>query len=96
MLTVEDPQKGSMLSKCHPITCLAMRWKFLMRILAGEFYHFIEARNVLPEEQQGLKKGCRNCLDLFHINKKIMKELKHGQKDIAMCWLDYRKAYDLV
>ena len=25
-----------------------------------------------------------------------MKELKQRKKNIAMCWLDYRKAYDLV
>ena len=96
ILIIKDPQKGSVPSNYRPITCLAMCWKLLTGILAGEIYSFMENQNALPEEQKGSRKGCRGCLDLFYIDKKIMKEVKQRKKNIAMCWLDYRKAYDLV
>ena len=56
----------------------------------------MEDQDILPEEQKGSRKGCKGFLDLLHIDKKIMKEVKQRKKNIAMCWLDYRKAYDLV
>ena len=96
ILIIKDPQKGSVPSNYRPITCLAMCWKLLTGILAGEIYSFMENQNALPEEQKGSRKGCRGCLDLLYIDKKIMKEVKQRKKNIAMCWLDYRKAYDLV
>ena len=73
-----------------------MCWKLLTGILAAEIYSFMEAKNVLPEEQKGSRKGCRGCLDQLYIDKKIMKEVKQRKKNIAMGWLDYRKAYDLI
>ena len=73
-----------------------MCWKLLTGILAGEIYSFMEDQNALPEEQKGSRKGCRGCLDLLYTDKKIVKEVKQRKKNIAMCWLDYRKAYDLV
>ena len=85
VLIVKDPQKGRVPSNFRPITCLAMCWKLLTGMLAGEIYSSMEAKNVLPEEQKGSRKGCRGCLDKLYINKKIMKEVK---KD-AYCDLKY-------
>ena len=96
VLIVKDPQKGSVPSNYRPITFLAMCWKLLTGILAGEIYSFMEDQNILPKEQKGSRKGFRGCLDFLYIDKKIMKEVKQRKKNIAMCWLDYRKAYDLV
>ena len=96
ILIIKDPQKGSVPSNYRPITCLAMCWKSLTGILAGEICSFMENQNALPEEQKGSRKGCRGCLDLLYIDKKIMKEVKQRKKNIAMCWLDYRNAFDLV
>ena len=96
ILIIKDSQKGSVPSNYRRITCLAMCWKLLTGILAGEIYSFMENQNALLEEQKGSRKGCRGCLDLLYIDKKIMKEVKQRKKNIAMCWLDYRKAYDLV
>ena len=52
VLIAKDPQKGSVPSNYRPVTILAMCSKLLMGIWAGEIYYFMEAKNVLPEEQR--------------------------------------------
>ena len=42
VLIVKDPQKGRVPSSYRPIACLAMWWKLLTGILAGEIYSFME------------------------------------------------------
>ena len=51
---------------------------------------------MLTEEQKGCKRGSRGRNDLLYIDKKVLKEVKQRRKNIAMAWLDYRKAYDLI
>ena len=58
ILIVKDPQKGSVPSKYRLITCIAMCWKSLTRILAGEIYLFMENQNIVPEEQRRKDSSC--------------------------------------
>ena len=51
---------------------------------------------MLPEEQKGCRKGSRGTNDLLYIDRAIIKEVKSRNKNLAMAWIDYKKAYDMV
>ena len=51
---------------------------------------------MLPEEQKGCKKRSRGTNDLLYIDRAIIREVKLRKKNLAIAWIDYRKAYDMV
>ena len=52
---------------------------------------------MLPEEQKGQeRKGSGGTIDLLYIDRAVIKELKSRKKNLAMTWIDYKKAYDIV
>ena len=51
---------------------------------------------MLPEEQKGCRKGSRGTNDLLYIDRAVIKEVKCRNKNFAMAWIDYRKAYEIV
>ena len=89
-LTKKDVTIGNIASNYHPITCLSLMWKILIGVIA------LEEREILPEEQKGCRKGSRGTNDLLYIDKQILREVKIKRKNIAMGWIDYRKAFDMV
>ena len=95
-LIQKDPAKGNDSSNYRPITCLPLAWKILTGIIEEETYTFLEQRSLLPEEQKGCRKGSRGTGDLLYIDRMLLQEVKRRNKNLAMAWIDYRKAYDLV
>ena len=59
-------------------------------------YESLDKRGVFTEEQKGCKKGARGTNSLILIDKMVLKEAKRRRKNLAMCWIDYCKAYDMV
>ena len=51
---------------------------------------------MLPEEQKRCRKGSRGTIDLLYIDRVVIKEVKSRNKNLAMAWIDYKKAYDMV
>ena len=51
---------------------------------------------ILPEEQKGCKNKSEGTGDRLYINKMLLWEVKRRKKNLAMGWIDYRKAYDVV
>ena len=51
---------------------------------------------IIPEEQKGCRRGTRGTNDLLFIDKKILREVKARKKNVAMGWIDFRKAFDMV
>ena len=51
---------------------------------------------MLPEDQKGCRKGSRGTNDLLYIVRAVIKEVKFRNKNLAMAWIDYKKAYDMV
>ena len=51
---------------------------------------------LFPEEQKGCHKGTRGTGELLYIDQYILKQSKMRQKNLAMAWIDYKKAYDMV
>ena len=91
VLIQKDKAKGKEASNYRPVTCLPIAWKILTGILAEEIYGFMEKKTMLPEEQKGGRKG-----SMLYIDRMIMKEVKARKRSIAVAWIDYRKAYDMV
>ena len=42
------------------------------------------------------RKGSRETNDLLYIYRAVTKEVRSGNKNLAMAWIDYKKAYDMV
>ena len=51
---------------------------------------------MLPQEQNGCRKGSRGANDLLYINRAVIKEVMSRNKNLAMVWIYYKKAYDMV
>ena len=95
-LIMKDKNKGNVASNYRPITCLPLIWKLLTGIIADGMYIFLESRDLLPHEQKGSRKKSRGTHDQLFIDKRIMKEVKERKKNVAMAWVDYKKAYDMI
>ena len=96
VLCQKDPGKGNAVENYRPITCLPMMWKLLTGIIAEEMYTYLERENLLPEEQKGCKRGSRGTKDQLLIDKTVLRDCKKRHTNLAMSWIDYKKAYDFV
>lgn len=58
-------------------------------------YEVVDHRNLLP-----LQKACRKksggTHDLLFTEKMVLKHARSRQRNLAMAWIDYREAYDMV
>ena len=71
-------------------------WKLLTGAIEDQIYAHLDQENLLPEEQKGCRKGSRETNDLLYIDRAVIKEVKSRNKNLAMAWIDYKKAYDMV
>ena len=95
-LSWKDKSKANVASDYRPITCLPLMWKLLTGVIANQIYAQVDHKKLLPEEQKGCRKGSRGTNDLFYIDRAVIKEVKSRNKNLAMAWIDYKKAYDMV
>ena len=95
-LLQKDKSKGNVPSNYRPITCLSLMWKLFIGVIADQIYAHLDQEKLLPEEQKGCRKGSRGTNDLLCIDRAIIKEVKSRNKNLAMAWIDYKKAYDVV
>ena len=91
-LLQKDKSKGHVASY-RPITFLPLMWKLLTGVIADQIYAHLDLEKLLPEEQKGCRKGSRGTNDLVYIDWAIIKEVKSENKNLAMAWIDYKKAY---
>ena len=71
-------------------------WKLLTGVIADQIYAHLDQEKLLPEEQKGCRKGTRGTNDSLHIYRAVIKEVKSRNKNLAMAWIDCKKAYDMV
>ena len=95
-LIQKDPEKGNAANNYRPIACLPLMSKLLTSVLVEKVYAHLSERNVLPYEQKGCRKDSRGTKDQLLIDKQILKHCKKHQSNVAMGWIDYKKAYDMV
>ena len=71
-------------------------WKLLTGVFVGQINTHLDQEKLLPENQKRCRKGSRGPYDLLYIDKAVIKEVKCRNKNLAMAWIDYEKAYDMV
>ena len=96
VLIQKDTRKGNVASNYRPIACLPLMWKLLTGIFAEKVYGHLLARDLLPDEQKGCRKNSRGTKDQLLIDRTILEHCRRKQRSLAMGWIDYRKAYDMV
>ena len=92
----KDQEKGNAASNYRPITCLPLMWKLLTSLISEKMYEHLVENDVLPDEQKGCRERSRGTKDQLLIDKTILKHCKRHQRNLAMGWIDYKKAYDMV
>ena len=80
----------------RPKSCLPLMWKLLTGMIAEEMYGFLEREKLLPEEQKGCRKRSRGTKDQLLIDKTVLRDCKKRKTNLAMAWIDYKKAFDMV
>ena len=98
-LLQKDKSKGNVASNYRPITCLPLMWKLLTGVIANQIYAHLDQEKLLPEEQKGFRKGSRGSKgsnDLLYIDRAVINEVKSRNKNLAMAWIDYKKADNMV
>ena len=96
-LIQKDPSKGIAPNNYRPITYLPHHmWKILTAQIREEIYYSLASRRLFPDEQKGCHKGSRSTAELLYTDQHILSESKNRQKNLAMAWIDYKKAYDMV
>ena len=95
-LIQKDPEKGHAANNYRPIACLPLMWKLLTSVLAEKVYAHLSEKNVLPDEQKGCREDSEGTKDQLLIDKQIRKHCKKHKCNLAMGWIDYKKAYDIV
>ena len=92
----KDAAKGNSVENFRPITCLPLMWKLLTGIVSEDIYCFMENENLFPEEQKGCRRNSRGTKDQLLIDKAVLKDCRKRRANLAMAWVDYKKAYDFV
>ena len=95
-LIQKNPSKGTAPKNYRLTTCLPMMWKILTTQIREKIYYSLISRGLFPDEQKGCRKGPRGTAELPYIDQYILKESKTRRKNLAMAWIDYKKAYDMV
>ena len=65
-------------------------------MLAEKMYSHLKRENVLPSEQNGCRKGSHGTKDQLLIDKTVLRDCKKRHTNLAMAWVDFKKAYGMV
>ena len=95
-LIQKDTNKGTAPNNYRPISCLPMIWKIFTAQIKEKIYYSLTNRGLFPDKQKGCRKGSRGTADLLYIDQHILNESKTRRENLAMAWIDYEKAYDMV
>ena len=71
-------------------------WKLLTGVLAETLYQHLDSNCLFPDEQKECRKRSRGTKDQLLIDKQILREARIKKRCLAMGWIDYRKAYNMV
>ena len=96
ILCQKDRTKGNAVDNYRPISCLPLMWKLLTGIISEHLYRYLEEEKILPEEQKGCKRNSRGTKDQVLLDKALIRDWKRSSTNLAMAWIDYRKAYDMI
>ena len=92
----KGPSKGTAPNNYRPITCLPMMWKILTAQIREKIYYSLTSRGLFPDEQKGCRKESRGTAELLYIDQHILNKNNTRRKNLAMAWIDNKKAYEMV
>ena len=95
-LIQKDPSKGTATNNYRAMTCLPVMWKILTAQIKEDIYYSLRSRGLFPKKRKGCRKGSRGTAELLYIDQHILNEGKTRQENLAMTWIDYKEAYDMV
>ena len=96
VLCQKDQERGNAVDNYRPISCLPLAWKLMTGIIANSMYEFFVENDSLPVEQKGCRRNSKGTKDQLLIDKMVLADCKRKRKNLAMAWVDYKKAYDMV
>ena len=88
VLCQKGQERGSAVDNYRPISCLPLTWKLMAGIIADSMYEFLAENDALPKN--------RGTKYQLLIDKMVLADCKRKPKNLAMAWVDYKKAYDMV
>ena len=62
-------------------------------VIADQIYGHLDKQKLLPEEQKGCRERSRGTNNLLYIDRAVIREVKSRKKNLAVTWIDYKKAY---
>ena len=71
-------------------------WKLLTGVIADQIYRHLDQQKLSIEKQKGCWKKSRGTNVLLYVDMVVIGEVKSRKKNLAMAWIDYKKAYDIV
>ena len=71
-------------------------WNLQTGVIADQIYGHLDQEKLLPEDQKVCRKGSRGTNDLLYIDRAAIKEVKSRNKNLALAWIDFKKAHDMV
>ena len=92
VLSQKDQERGSAVDNYRPISCLPLAWKLMTGIIADSMYEFFVVNDALPVEQKGCRRKSRGTKDQLLIDMMVLADCKRKHKNLAMAWVDYKKA----
>ena len=92
----KNPSKDTAPNNYRPITCPPIMCKILTAQIWEEIYNSLTNRGLFPEEQKRCCKGSRGTAELLYKDQHILNQGKIRRNHLAMAWIDYKKAYDMV
>ena len=79
----------------RPIISIPLKGKLFTGIISQDMYHFMENKNLLPEKEKDCWRKSKGTKDQPMIGKTILGCSKR-RTNLAITWIDCRKAYDSV
>ena len=62
----------------------------------GKYFYSLKSRGLFPDEQKVCCKGSRGTAELLYIDQHSLNKSKTRRNNLAMAWIDNKKAYDMV
>jgi len=93
---MKGKSKGTEVTNYRPITCLSPIWKLLTSIFSQKIYNHLKSNDLLPDQKKGCGNKSRRTKHQLLIDKTIIRNCKQRKTGLAMGWVDYEKAFDMV
>ena len=71
-------------------------WKLLTGVIAEHVYAYLKTSDLLVPEQKGCTKKFLGTKDQLLIDQLMLGDWKRRNINLAIAWVDYRKAYDTI